>query len=597
MSINALMDERFERTGDAPLLERRTNAGDTWEVVSANAFRAEVLAVAAGLMARGVNTDDRIAILSRTRYEWTLLDFALWSIGAVGVPVYETSSTSQIQWILSDSGATTAIVETAHHASLVEEARTELPLLHATWIIEDGLVEALKTDGVDIPEQDVITRRNAVHGSDLATIIYTSGSTGRPKGAELTHFNFAYVAQNAALAIPDMFLAEGARTILFLPLAHVLARVIQTTVLASNTVLGHVPNVKTLVADMQSFRPTFLLAVPRVFEKVYNTAEAKASTSKIRRSLFYWAVRSTIAYSRDLDLPRVPFPARVRHGIANRLVLSKLRDAMGGNVTMAISGGAPLGERLGHFYRGMGVLVLDGYGLTETTAPAAVCMPETFAVASVGPAIPGTTIRLADDGEVLVNGPHVFRGYHNDPVRTQEVLQDGWFHTGDIGSIDDEGRLTITGRKKEIIVTAGGKNVAPAILEDRLRSHPLISQVVVVGDAQPFIGALVTLDPDMLPGWLATKGLPEMSVEEARENPQVLASLQRAVDRANRVMARAESIRKFTVLPIDFTEANGYLTPSLKVKKLEVKRDFAAEIAELYGTTTSVTAPSGAVTA
>ncbi|MCL2595442.1 MAG: long-chain fatty acid--CoA ligase [Promicromonosporaceae bacterium] len=585
-SINTLMDLRTERTGDGPLIERRETPSAPWVQISANAFKAEVIAVARGLVAHGVGIGDRVGIMSRTRYEWTLIDFAIWSIGAVSVPIYETSSPDQAGWILADAGVTHLVVETQTHVGIIDAVRDELPELREVLVIDEGAIAQLLADGKAIDEADVLARRKAVIGSDLATIIYTSGSTGRPKGAELTHYNFVYVAQNAAAALPEMMDHAGARTLLFLPLAHVLARVIQTTVLSASTVMGHAPDVKNLVGDMQTFKPTFLLAVPRVFEKVYNSAEQKASASKIKRHIFYWAVRVTIAYSRAMDAEKMPLKLRLGHRIADRLVLAKLRAAMGGQITSAISGGAPLGERLGHFFRGLGVLVLDGYGLTETTAPAAVCLPQSFIVGSVGPAIPGTFIKIATDGEVLIKGPHVFRGYLGQPELTAEALvtdEDGtWFHSGDIGTLDNQGRLRITGRKKELIITAGGKNVAPAALEDRLRSHPLISQVVAVGDQRPFIGALLTLDAEMLPGWLATHDLPNLPISEARRHPAVLASLQRAVDRANRKVSRAEQIRKFEVLDSDFTEANGLLTPSMKVKKAEVKAKFTDVIDALY---------------
>ncbi|MCL1870263.1 MAG: AMP-binding protein [Promicromonosporaceae bacterium] len=581
-SINTLLAERVARTGDQPLLERRETPSAPWVPVSANEFDAEVVAVARGLVAHGVKVGDRVAIMSRTRYEWTLLDYAIWAVGGVPVPVYETSAPDQVQWILGDSGARFAFVETAAHAGIVTAVRPNLPALEGVEVIDAGLVATLRAEGADVDPQEIVDRRTGVHASDLATIIYTSGSTGRPKGAELTHGNFAHVSLNAAEALPEVLESDGARTLLFLPLAHVFARLIQVAVLSADAVLGHAPDVKNLVGDLGSFKPTFLLAVPRVFEKVYNSAEQKASASPVTRRIFYWAVRSAIAASRAQDTGRVPASLAVQHKIADRLVLGKLRDAMGGAVVHAVSGGAPLGERLGHFFRGVGVTVLEGYGLTETTAPAAVNLPRSVAIGTVGPAIPGTSIQIDEDGEILIKGPHVFRGYHNQPDLTAEALVDGWFHTGDIGTLDSEGRLRITGRKKEIIVTAGGKNVAPALLEDRLRSHPLVSQVVVVGDQRPFIGALVTLDAEMLPGWLANHGLPNMPLSEARVHPDVLAALDRAVARANQAVSRAESIRKIHVMESDFTEANGYLTPSMKVKRALVLKDFGSTVDDLY---------------
>ncbi|GAB2459216.1 AMP-dependent synthetase/ligase [Xylanimonas ulmi] len=581
-SINTLLADRVARSGDRTLLERRETPSAPWVPVSANQFDAEVLAVARGLVAHGVEVGDRVAIMSRTRYEWTLLDFAIWAVGGVPVPVYETSAPDQVEWILSDAGVRFAFVETVAHAGIVDVVRDRLPVLEKVSIIDADAIETLRTAGAEVPLETVTARRDAVVASDLATIIYTSGSTGRPKGAELTHANFAHVSRNAAEALPEVIDWDGARTLLFLPLAHVFARLIQVAVLSADTVLGHAPDVKNLVADLGSFKPTFLLAVPRVFEKVYNSAEQKASASKLKRQIFYWAVRTAIATSRAQDSGRVPAALRAQHQLADRLVLGKLRDAMGGNVVHAVSGGAPLGERLGHFFRGVGVTVLEGYGLTETTAPAAVNLPRSVAIGTVGPALPGLSVKIDDDGEILLKGASIFRGYHNQPELTAEALRDGWFHTGDLGTLDSEGRLRITGRKKEIIVTAGGKNVAPALLEDRLRSHPLVSQVVVVGDQRPFIGALVTLDAEMLPGWLATHGLENMPLSQARTHPDVLAALDRAVHRANEAVSRAESIRKIHVLEHDFTEANGYLTPSLKVKRALVLKDFESTIDALY---------------
>ncbi|MFD6179216.1 MULTISPECIES: AMP-dependent synthetase/ligase [unclassified Isoptericola] len=579
-SISTLLAERVARAGDRPLIERRATSGGAWVPVTAGEFQADVVTVARGLVARGIQAGDRVAIMSRTRYEWTLLDFAAWAVGAVVVPVYETSSPDQVRWILADSGARLVVVETPAHADAVRQVDAELPDLEDVLVIATGAVDALREAAASVPAADVVARRDAVRRDDLATIVYTSGSTGRPKGAELTHGSFAHLAMNARLALPELLEADGARTVLFLPLAHVFARLIQVAVIASGSVLGHLPDVKTLTDDLRTFRPTFLLAVPRVFEKVYNSAEQRAG-SRARRRVFSWAARVSGAYSRALDEGTVPVPLRLKHAVADRLVLAKLRAAMGGALRYAISGGAPLGDRLGHFFRGAGLTVLEGYGLTETTAPTAVNLPSDLRIGTVGPPFPGTSVRIDDDGAVLVAGPHLFRGYRGRPDLTAEALVDGWFRTGDVGALD-HGHLRITGRTKEIIVTAGGKNVAPAPLEDRVRAHPLVSQVVVVGDKRPFIGALVTLDAEMLPGWLATQGIPPMSVGAARTDPRVLAALDAAVEEANTAVSRAESIRKFRVLDGDFTEANEYLTPSLKVKRDLVLRDFADEVDALY---------------
>lgn len=584
MSVPGLLRERLRRSPHSTIIERKTGLGSSWIPMTVVEFTDQVTAVAKGLVALGVEPGDRVSIMSRTRYEWTLLDFAVWAAGAVPVPVYETSSVEQVRWICSDSEVTLAIVETAAHAAVTEGARETLPGLRDVLVIDQGAIDHLTEVGRRIPD-DEIERRSSLAGmSDLATVIYTSGTTGNPKGAELTHGNFVSLALEGTAGLPEV-VGPGKRTLLFMPLAHVFARYIQVLCIPSGTVLGHSPDTKNLLPDLQSFKPTFLLAVPRVFEKVYNSAEQKAAASPAKRKIFRWAAKTSIVYSRALDTPEGPSAAlRAQHKAADALVLKKLRAALGGAATIAISGGAPLGERLGHFYHGLGLLVLEGYGLTETTAPTAVNMPVRSKIGTVGPPFPGASIRIAADGEIEVAGAHVFRGYRNNPQATAAALVDGWFRSGDIGTLDEDGYLTITGRKKEIIVTAGGKNVAPALLEDRLRGHPLVSQVVAVGDGQPFIAALVTLDAEMLPGWLASHGLPPMDVATAARSNAVLAALDRAVERTNEAVSRAESIRKIRVLTTDFTEANGYLTPSLKVKRARVLRDFAAEVDELYST-------------
>jgi long-chain acyl-CoA synthetase len=583
-SINTILADRVARSGDEALIERRDSAGGPWIKVSARQFEDEVLAVARGLVARGIGAGDRVAIMSRTRYEWTLLDFAIWAAGAVPVPVYETSSAEQVQWILSDADVRLIIVESSAHADTVSHVRPNLPGLEDILLIDDDAILGLRMAGTNLSAGIVAERRDAVRRDDLATIIYTSGSTGRPKGVELTHGNFAHLSMNAAVGIPELLQAENARTLLFLPLAHVFARFVEVATIAGQAVLGHAPDIKNLVGDLGSFRPTYLLAVPRVFEKVYNSAEQRAS-SGLKAKIFAWAAQVAEDYSRAMDAPSGPGRVlEAKHSIADRLVFSKLKATMGGQLRWAVSGGAPLGERLGHFFRGSCVTILEGYGLTETTAPTTVNRPNQIVIGSVGPAFFGTDIDIADDGEVLLRGPHIFRGYRNEPKLTAESFVDGWFRTGDLGRIDEHGHLHITGRKKEIIVTAGGKNVAPAVLEDRMRAHPIVSQVVAVGDQRPFIGALVTLDAEMLPGWCAANGLPELSVDQARVHPRVLAELDKVVAHANEAVSKAESIRKITVLDIDFTEANGYLTPSIKVKRSKVLADFADMIDALYRT-------------
>ncbi len=578
-SICDLLVGHAEREPNLVLLRRKVAEG--WLDRSAAEVLAEVEAVARGLVAAGLAPGDRVGIMSRTRYEWTILDLAAWCAALVPVPVYETSSASQVEWILQDSGARAVVVETPELAALVSGVRDKLPGVEHVWTITDGALDTLAADGGAVDAAEVHARRDSVLGSNLATVIYTSGTTGRPKGAELTHANFVELSLNAIDRLHVILEDPGVSTLLFLPLAHVFARFIEVLALAAGAAMGHTSDVKDLVADLGTFRPTFLLAVPRVFEKVYNTAEQKA-TAAGKAGIFHRAARTAISYSRALDTGGPGPWLRLQHRVADALVLRKMRAALGGRVHWAISGGAPLGERLGHFYRGLGLTVLEGYGLTETTAPLTVNVPERAKIGTVGPPLPGTGIRIAEDGEILATGIPVFRGYHDAPDATAEAFTGEWFHTGDLGELDEDGYLRITGRKKEIIVTAAGKNVAPAVLEDRVRSHPLVSQCVVVGDRRAFIGALLTLDPEMLPLWLAGKSLPPLDVAEAVAHPEVTAALDRAVARANEAVSRAESIRAYVVLKGDFTVANGYLTPSLKVKRSLVLDDFADKIEEIY---------------
>lgn len=581
-SINDLLDQRVATKGNQPLFERQSGLGEHWVPVTASAFQNQVQDIARGLVASGIEVGDRVAIMSRTRYEWTVLDFAIWAAGGVVVPVYETSSSDQLHWILSDTDTAMVFVETAGHAAVVQEAAKDLPRLRETLIIDEDALDTVRLRGADVTKQVVLDRAAGVTGPDLATIIYTSGTTGRPKGVELTHWNFVFLTRNGAVDLPQVC-GEGKRTLLFMPLAHVFARFIEILCVTSGAVMGHTPDTRNLLPDLDSFKPTFLLAVPRVFEKVYNSSEQKAG-SGFKLKMFRWAAKVSIETSRTWDSGKpTPFGLRVSHRIASILIYSKLRAALGGAAEYAISGGAPLGERLGHFYRGIGLIILEGYGLTETSAATMVNRPKLTKIGTVGPAFAGTSVKLDTDGEILIAGGNVFRGYHNNPAATAEAIIDGWFHTGDLGSIDTDGYLKITGRKKEIIVTAGGKNVAPAELEDRLRGYPIVSQVVVVGDQRPFIGALITLDEEMLPGWLKARGLPPMDVATAGTNQEVLTALDRAVNRANEAVSRAESIRKFEVLTTDFSEANGYLTPSLKVKRALVLKDFESTINHLYG--------------
>lgn len=581
-NVSSLLAARLAVSADQPLIEHKPEGGDTWTSLTAREFDTRVVQVAKGLVARGVQPGDTVGIMSRTRYEWTLLDFAIWAAGAVPVPLYETSSAEQVEWILTDADVSVLVVETPQHAAVVDEARAAATTLREVLVIDDGAIETLAAAGADVPDEEIARRRALANLEDVATIIYTSGTTGRPKGAELTHGNFVELTRNAVARLGADVCPPGSRTLLFMPLAHVFARFIEVLVLPAGAVLGHTPDTKNLVADLGTFQPTFILSVPRVFEKVYNSSEQKAAAGG-KRGIFQRAAKTAIVYSRALDDPKGPSPwLRLQHKVADVLVLSKLRKALGGKAQWAISGGAPLGERLGHFYRGVGLRVLEGYGLTETTAPTSVNVPDGIKIGTVGPPLPGCSIRIAPDGEVLVKGAHVFARYHGNPDATAAAIVDGWFHTGDLGSMDSDGYVRITGRKKEIIVTAGGKNVAPAVLEDRLRGHPLVSQVVVVGDAKPFIGALITLDAEALPGWLATHDLPEMDVATAAQNPEVRAALDRAVERTNKAVSRAESIRRYTVLTTDFTVENAFLTPSLKVKRERVLTAFTDEIEALY---------------
>ncbi|MBF0687676.1 MAG: long-chain fatty acid--CoA ligase [Cellulomonas sp.] len=579
-NLNDLLASRVRSTPDRVLVERHVDG--QWLPMTAREYDTAIVDVARGLVAKGVQPGDRVGIMSRTRYEWSLLDWATWAVGAVPVPLYETSSAEQVAWILTDADVSLLFVETPAHADVVAEVRDQVPTLRDVLVIDAGAVDDLVTAGADVDEAEVARRRGLAARDDLATVIYTSGTTGRPKGVELTHGNFSALTINAVEKLDVVVSTPGARTMLFMPLAHVFARFVHVLTIPAGSVLGHWPDTKTLIEGIGTFRPTYILSVPRVFEKVYNSAEQKAAAGG-KGAIFQRAAKTSIVYSRALDTPRGPSPwLRLQHKVADVLVLSKLRKVLGGQVEWAISGGAPLGERLGHFYRGVGLKVLEGYGLTETTAPATVNLPEKTKIGTVGPALPGTSLRLAADGEIEIKGIQVFRGYHDNPEATAESMRDGWFRTGDLGTIDEDGFLRITGRKKEIIVTAGGKNVAPSVLEDRLRGHPLVSQVVVVGDQRPFIGALVTLDPEGVPGWLTAHGKPPMSIEEAAKDPDVLASLDKAVERTNKAVSRAESIRRYRILDRDLTIADGYLTPKLSVRRSEVLKDFAAEVDALY---------------
>lgn len=566
---------------DVAVMGRKVNG--EWQDVTAATFLAEVRTAAKGLMASGIQPGDRVGLMSRTRYEWTLLDFAIWSAGAITVPVYETSSAEQIQWILGDSGAVACLVETPDHEATVESVRDRLPELANIWQIERDAIARLRAAGAGLTDDEVDARSALADADSPATIVYTSGTTGRPKGCVLSHRSFFAECGNIVERLRPLFRTGESSALLFLPIAHVFGRLVQVGAVMAPIKLGHVPDIKNLTDDLASFRPKLVLGVPRVFEKVYNSARAKAQADG-KGKIFDKAADTAIAYSRALDTPGGPsLGLKFKYKVFDRLVYGKLRAVLGGRATHAISGGAPLGDRLGHFYRGIGFTVLEGYGLTESCAATAFNPWDRQKIGTVGQPLPGSVVRIADDGEVLLHGEHLFTEYWNNPAATEEALSDGWFHTGDIGTLDEDGYLAITGRKKEILVTAGGKNVAPAVIEDRIRAHALIAECMVVGDGRPFIGALVTLDEEFLPRWAEEHGhRSDVTPAEVAEDPELLAAVQRAVDDGNAAVSKAESVRKFRILPTQFTEESGHVTPSLKLKRNVVVKDFAEEIEAIY---------------
>jgi long-chain acyl-CoA synthetase len=575
-----LLVDRVALTPEGALFSLPTADGG-WSDVTAREFHEQVVALAKGFMAAGVEPGDKIGFMCKVRYEWTLVDFAAWFAGAVLVPIYETSSPSQIQYILENSEAHHIIVETAEHFARYDEIAGDIDGIGHVWQMHVGDLEKLAGSGSDVSDDDLEARRTAAKGSDVATLIYTSGSTGTPKGVVLTHSNFVELSRNAVVAMKEV-LAPGASTLLFITTAHIFARFISILAVHGGARVGHQADTKKLLPALGSFKPTFLLAVPRVFEKVYNSAEQKAEAGG-KGKIFRKAADVAVAHSQALDAGSVPLGLKLQFALFDKLVYSKLRAAMGGNVVYAVSGSAPLGLRLAHFFRSLGIKILEGYGLTETTAPATVNLVDRFKIGTTGPALPGVGVKIDDDGEILVKGVNVFGGYWKNPEATAEVMDGEWFRTGDIGQLDDDGYVTITGRKKEILVTAGGKNVAPAALEDPIRANPIVGQVVVVGDQKPFISALVTLDSEMLPTWLSNNDeSSSMSLADAAQHPKVIAEVQRAIDAANSRVSRAESVRKFTILATEFSEASGHLTPKMSIKRHVITADFADVIEGMY---------------
>ena len=562
------------------VLFSRQNPDESWRDVSAGEFLSEVRTLAKGLIASGIKPGQSVAIMSRTRYEWPMIDFALWFVGAVSVPIYETSSPVQIEWILNDSDSVAFFVETDEH--LARFNKVSAPKVTQVWRIESKEFNELHVKGEGVADEVLETARSNAELKDLATIVYTSGTTGNPKGCELTHKSFVDHCRNAAAEIPELA-NEYQHSLIFLPMAHILSRYVSVMCIYAGIRVGHLGDPKKVGAMLPIFKPTFLLAVPRVFEKVYNAAELKAEAGG-KGGIFRAAAETAISYSKALDSKTGPSVAlRLKHKVFDKLVFSRLRAAMGGQVKFAISGGAPLGARLGHFYRGIGLIVLEGYGLTETAAAAVIGRVAWQKIGKVGRALPGTGIKIAEDGEIWLRGINVMRGYWRNEAATREAFSGDWFRTGDIGELDEDGFLTITGRKKELLVTAGGKNVAPAPIEDPLRANPIIGQVVVIGDAKPFIAALISLDPEMVPVWAKNNDIEEeLTLAAAAQHPKIRAEIQRAVDEVNTRFSQAEQIKSFEILDVELTEASGHLTPSMKIKRNRVMEDFAIPVKRIY---------------
>ncbi len=571
-----------ERTPDQVVFHDKVDG--QWQPITAGEAVARIVALAKGLIAEGISPGDRVALLSRTRIEWTLIDFAIWAAGGITVPIYDSSSGPQIEWILRDSEARVIVLEdNAHRVAFnTVEGSADITVYQIDDEAGPGAVEHLIAAGVGVHDDEVTKRRATVHAADPATLIYTSGTTGRPKGCMLTHANMLSEVRGVLESDLRLLLKPGRRLLMFLPMAHVLARAINLVAIEARVEVGYFSDTSKLVPEFAVFKPSLILSVPRVFEKVYNSARKNAVDGG-KGKIFDLATDTAIEYSKALEHGKIGVLLRARHALFDRLVYAKLRSALGGECELAISGGAPLGARLGHFFRGIGIPVFEGYGLTETTAAFSVNTPHGHRVGTVGKPLPGNAVAIGEDGEVLLSGGVVFNGYWNNPDATATALTDGWFHTGDLGSVDSDGFITITGRKKELIVTAGGKNVSPAGLEDVIRADPLVSQALVVGDAKPFIAALITIDPEHFPSWKSAAGKPESAtIADLVNDPDLVAAVQAAVDKANETVSHAEAIKKFRILPLDFTEETGEMTPTLKVKRNVVVDKFSDDIAAIY---------------
>ena len=599
LNLTSLVERHRANSAD-PVLYRRQMSPGNWQPVRASEFYRMVADLAKGMIAAGIHPGDRVGIMSRTRFEWTVIDFAIWYAGAISVPVYETNAPAQAAWALSHSEATAVFVEDEKLLGRIKEAEelsasAEEPMqLKYRWVIENGDLDELSARASEVSDEQLEQARTRATCDDIATIVYTSGTTGRPKGCPLTHGNFLNLSANTRFVESEIANPRNS-SILFLPLAHVLARLIQVLALDAGVVIGHSPNIKNLAADLDSFKPTMLLVVPRVFEKVYEGAKAKAEKGgSLNKALFDRSVDIAIAWSKAKVAGHVSFKLAAQYALYDRLVYSKLRAALGGQLHYAVSGGGPLGKRLAHFFHAVGVQVIEGYGLTETCAPISAGRINPYQIGRIGPLLPGAEGTIAEDGELLVRGVGVMKGYYKNPEEdAQAFTEDGWLRTGDLAEFDEAGLLKIVGRKKEIIVTAGGKNVIPGIAENHLRTSPLVSQAMLVGDEKPFIAALVTLDPDTLPEQLEHLGLPRsLSIPEAAVHPAVRAAVQRIVDEANQLVSRAEGIREFRIMNRDLTEEDGYLTPSHKIRRAKVLQDFSSYVDEMYGRVTATTSDS-----